>query len=255
VCLIVLAFRRHPELPLVVAGNRDEFHARPTQAAGWWADRPQVLGGRDLLAGGSWLALHRRGRFAAVTNYRDAQPKDGKLRSRGELVSGFLDSPLAPGKYLETIDGSCYAGFNLLVGDTGELAYMSNQGDSPRCLEPGVYGLANARLDSPCDKVRRSRERLERLVTSDMLNDTELMRILGDRNRAPLETVERTSLPIAKAHAASAPFIVMPEFGTRCSTLVTADRTGAWRFVERRFDAEGKRTGETTVSFCVAEDP
>lgn len=253
-CLIVLGYQRHPDLPLIVAANRDEFHARPTRPAGWWADRPEILGGRDLLAGGSWLAVHRRGRFAAVTNYRDVEPKHGKQRSRGELVTGFLDGRLTPLDYLGTIDGSHFDGFNLLVANSNELAYMSNQGDPPRRLDPGVYGLANARLDSPCDKVRRSKQRLGQLLDSDSINDTELMRLLADRDKAPLDEVDTSRLPIALAHATSAPFIVLPEFGTRCSTLVTANRSGAWRFFERRFDARGRNTGETSVSFSVTED-
>src|SRR5210317_1977072 len=90
VCLIVVAFKAHPEFPLIVAANRDEFHARPSQAADWWADQPNIVGGRDLLAGGTWLAAHRDGRFSAVTNYRDAEPKRGKLTSRGVLVTRYL---------------------------------------------------------------------------------------------------------------------------------------------------------------------
>jgi len=98
-CLVVVAFDTHPEFPLVVAGNRDEFHARPTQDADWWPDDTNIVGGRDLLAGGTWLAVHRNGRFATVTNYRDAEPKSGKLRSRGHLVTEFLQSGLSPIEY------------------------------------------------------------------------------------------------------------------------------------------------------------
>ena len=253
-CLIVLAHQRHPDFPLIVAGNRDEFHSRPTQAANWWPDRPDILGGRDLLAGGTWLALHRGGRFAAVTNYRDVEPKQGKLKSRGELVVGFLESAAAPLDYLQTIDGSSYDGFNLIVAGVDVLAYMSNQGDAPRCLGPGIYGLSNARLDSPCDKVRRSKKRLEHLLDSDGINDTELMRLLGDRDRGPREEIDATRLSFAVAHATSAPFIVMPEFGTRCSTLVTASRRGDWRFLERRFDPDGNSIGDTVMSFSATED-
>lgn len=253
-CLIVLAYRQHPDLPLIVAANRDEFHARPTQPAGWWADRPDLLGGRDLLAGGSWLALHRRGRFAAVTNYRDVEPKHGRLRSRGELVTGFLASLKTPTDYLAAIKGSRYDGFNLLVADADELAYLSNQGGAPQRLVPGVYGLANARLDSPCDKVRRSKERLQQLLDSDAVNDTELLRLLGDREKAPPDEIQSTRLPFATAHAASAPFIVLPEFGTRCSTLVTKDRSGHWHFLERRFDPQGRNAGDSVFSFRAAED-
>ncbi len=253
-CLIVLAHRSDSRFPLVVAANRDEFHERPTQPAGWWADEPDLLGGRDLLAGGSWLALHSEGRFAAVTNVRDAEPKRGNLKSRGNLVTGFLLSGLAPCDYLESIRGGEYNGFNLLVATIDELGYMSNQGDEPRLLPPGVYGLANARLDSPCDKVQRSKRRLAGLLEDDNVNDTSLMRLLGDRDKGPRSEVDASRLPFATAHATTAPFIVMPEFGTRCSTLVTADSNGAWRFFERRFDPSGKNAGESVSSFAAGED-
>ena len=253
-CLIVLAFRSDPQLPLVVAANRDEFHARPTQPAGWWPDQPDILGGRDLLAGGSWLALHRGGRFAAVTNFRDAEPKRGKLKSRGNLVTGFLQGGQAPGDYLESIRGSDYNGFNLFVATSGELGYMSNQGDAPQLLPPGVYGLANARLDSPCDKVQRSKQRLAGLLDAGNVNDTSLMRLLGDRDKGPRAEVDASRLPFTTAHATTAPFIVLPEFGTRCSTLVSADAKGSWRFLERRFDPAGRNAGESLFSFAAGED-
>ena len=252
-CLIVLAFRSDPQLPLVVAANRDEFHARPTQAAGWWPDQRDILGGRDLLAGGSWLALHRNGRFAAVTNFRDAEPKQGTFRSRGDLVAGFLQGDLSPGDYLDSIRGKDYNGFNLLVASVDELGYMSNQGGAPQLLPPGIYGLANARLDSPCDKVQRSKQRLADLIRNDDVNDTSLMRLLGDREKGPPGEVDASRLPFATAHATTAPFIVMPEFGTRCSTLVSADSKGTWRFLERRFDPAGVNAGESPFSFAAGK--
>ena len=254
-CLITLAHRCDPELPLIVAANRDEFHSRPTQPAGWWADRPDVLGGRDLLADGSWLAVHRQGRFAAVTNYRDAEPRHGEKLSRGELVTGFLDKLQSPLDYLDTIDGSRYDGFNLLVWADGELAYLSNQGDAPTRLAPGIYGLANARLDSTCDKVRRSKTRLRRLLDEGAISDATLLELLADRSMGPASEVDTSRLPLKTAQATTAPFIVLPEFGTRCSTLVTLSAAGQWRFRERRFDADGRSTGETTASFGAAEDP
>jgi len=248
-CLVVIAHDAHRDFPLIVAGNRDEFHGRPTRDAGWWPDAPDIAGGRDLLAGGTWLAVHRSGRFATVTNYRDAEPKQGKLRSRGHLVSDFLQSNVAPLDYLKSIDGAAYDGFNLLVADRSELAYLSNQGDEPRRLSSGVYGLSNARLDSPCDKVQRSKERLDQLLAEDRINTTELLRLLGDRDKGPLEEVSDSRLPYATAHAITAPFIVLPKFGTRCSTIVTANHDGGWHFLERRFDPEGNNTGESVLSF------
>ena len=118
-CLIVLSLAQHPDYPLILAANRDEFHARPTQAAGWWPDKPDMLGGRDLQAGGTWLAASRNGRFATVTNFGERRRPPPRGRTRGELVTGFLDGDLAPADYLDTIEGDAYAGFNLVVGDTG----------------------------------------------------------------------------------------------------------------------------------------
>lgn len=249
-CLVVMAFGVDPEYPLIVAGNRDEFHARPTRDANWWPDKPDVLGGRDLQAGGAWLGLHRSGRFATVTNFRDADQPSARLRSRGELVTNFLDSRLSPADYLQTIDGEAYAGFNLLVADATRLAYLSNRGAGLRELQPGIYGLSNATLDTPWEKVERSKSALAELIATNATNETELMRLLDDRKKGPASEVKSDRLPFATAHAITAPFIVMPEYGTRCSTVVRARPDGSWTFLERRFDAVGKRRGESryTVS-------
>ncbi len=248
-CLIALNFGQHPDLPLILAANRDEFHRRPSQDAHWWPDKPDVVGGRDLQAGGTWLALHRNGRFATVTNYRDARaPEPGHL-SRGHLVIGFLDSDLSPAEYLGTVEEGRYAGFNLLVGTRHQVAYLSNREDGTRSLAPGTYGLSNALLDGPWHKVERSKERLASLVARGAVTETELMRLMNDRNKAPAAAVETDHLDFRTAHAITAPFIVMPDYGTRCTTIVLADNDGNWRFTERRFDPTGRRTGEATFTF------
>ncbi len=252
-CLVVLSFGMSDEFPLVLAGNRDEFHARPTRDAAWWPDKPDVLGGRDLQAGGTWLALHRSGRFATVTNYRDAQHESGKLKSRGHLVTGFLESGESPLGYLQTIDGSDYAGFNLLVGDRKELAYLSNRGVDARRLEPGLYGLSNATLDAPWHKVERSKRSLQALLEDGRIDEAYLLQLLDDRDMAPASSVQSGRLPFATAHALTAPFIVLPDYGTRCSTTVVLDEKGQWRFCERRFDPSGAQLGESRVTFTAQE--
>lgn len=248
-CLLVVAIRSHPRLPLIVAGNRDEFHARPSREAHWWPDHPEVVGGRDLQAGGTWLAVSRSGRFAAVTNFRDAQHETGDLRSRGHLITDFLTGEQTPLDYLESIDGSLYAGFNLLVADRAAAAYLSNRGAPKRELAAGVYGLSNATLDEPWNKVTRSRRRLEALIADDAVDVTSLLRLLGDRDKAPAAEVEANDLPFPTAHALSAPFIVLPEYGTRCSTVLTFDDRDKARFVEKRFDEQGRVTGESRFDF------
>ncbi len=248
-CLVVLAIGQSTEFPLILAGNRDEFHRRPTMKTEWWPDKPDIVGGRDLQAGGTWLALHRNGRFATVTNYRDAEPVAAKFRSRGHLVTEFLENDQRPLAYLALIDGAAYAGFNLIVGDAGQVAYLSNRGGAPCELPAGLYGLSNALLDGPWDKIERSKRRLAALLDKGAVNETMLLRLLDDRQLGPIEEVESERLGFAKAHAMTAPFIVTPEYGTRCSTVVTADRLGRWQMTERRFDREGVASGESRFAF------
>lgn len=254
-CLVVLVFDPGSNYPLVVAANRDEFHARPSQDANWWPDDQDILGGRDLLAGGTWLAVNRNGRFATVTNYRDAVPKSGKLRSRGHLATEFLQGDLSPIDYLRTIDSAGYAGFSLLVTDGMSLAYLSNRDGEARLLTAGIYGLSNATLDTPWEKVERSKRRLGRLLQQDRINDTHLLRLLDDRHKGPTDEVRSNRLPFSTAHAITAPFIVTPDYGTRCSTIVRVDRAGQWHFLERRFNASGEASGDSGFSFSIAEDP
>src|SRR6266850_840247 len=157
-CLIVLAWRAHPKFPLIVAANRDEFHARKAAPAAFWRDQPQILGGRDLQAMGTWMAVSRTGRFAAVTNYRGAREPTA-AESRGALVTRFLDSTVPAGAYMAEVNGKAasYSGFNLLACDGAELWWTSNRDGAPRRLEPGYYALGNLLLDSP--EVASIRER------------------------------------------------------------------------------------------------
>ncbi len=248
-CLILIAFQTVAEHPLVIAGNRDEFHARPAQKADWWPDDSNLLGGRDLQAGGTWLAVHRSGKFAAVTNYRDSDSSKRGKRSRGHLVSEYLQGDLTPNEYLKTLQGDDFAGFNVLVSDGQTLAYLSNRSEISGELPPGVYGLSNASLDTPWEKVERSKNKLEGLIDAGAVNETSLLRVLGDQDKGPVDEVKPSRLPFATAHAITAPFIVLPEYGTRCSTVVLADQDGRWSLLERRFAADGSKNGESRYSF------
>lgn len=254
-CLVVLAFGVSDDCPVLLAANRDEFHARPSRGAHWWRDAGDILAGRDLQAGGTWLGVHRSGRFATVTNYRDADAPAHSVASRGRLVADFLAGRQTPLEYLQSIDTDAFAGFNLLVGDTGNIAYLSNRGGGLRELAPGIYGLSNATLDTPWEKVERSKSRLVRLLESQRLDDSALMDLLNDGDRGPASEVRDDRLPFDVAHAITAPFIVTPDYGTRCSTVVRAESAGRWHFLERRFGPEGHVTGESRYSFGGAEHP
>ena len=249
-CLVVIAYDAHPRYPLIVAANRDEFHARPAQKLHWWPATPDIVAGRDLQAGGTWLGMHRSGRFATVTNFRDAAPAKRGLSSRGSLVSGFLESELGIAAFLDSIDPDDFSGFNLLAWDGRELGYLSNRGNEGGQLEPGVYGLANAHLDAPWPKVSRTKAGLEALIETDEINTSRLLKLLDDRRRASVREVDTTTgLPFEKAHAYSAPFIVMPDYGTRCSTAVILDRAGNVQISEKRFNSDGSSSGQEDFRF------
>jgi uncharacterized protein with NRDE domain len=206
-----------------------------------------------LQGGGTWLGLHRNGRFATVTNYRDAEaPQVGRL-TRGKLVTDFLNRREDPLDYVQQIDGGRYAGFNLIVADTRRVAYLSNRDVGYSELAPGIYGLANATLDTAWPKVERAKNALDKLLTGGLVNETALLRLLGDRVRANARDIEVNGGSFERAHALSAPFIVMPDYGTRCSTVLTRNNEGQVRISETRFAADGISTGQTDFAYVIGK--
>lgn len=248
-CLLVFAWKAHPEYKLIVAANRDEFHARPSQDARWWADQPDILGGRDLQAGGTWLALSRSGRFASVTNYRENLAPRRGLRSRGEIVSHFVSGESDAMHYVTSLAGGQYAGVSVLASDGESICYRSNRGDDPQSLEPGVYGLSNASLDTPWPKLLRSRDALAKLIDTGRVNPTELYRLLADRTPVSNSEVDSGDMPFRQARALTAPFIVTEAYGTRCSTAVLQTTDGRLSFSERRFGPDGSASGDSAFNF------
>lgn len=250
-CLVVFAWQSHPRYRLILAGNRDEAHRRPTQDAHWWPDNESILAGRDLQAGGTWLAVGKTGRFATVTNFHEGQTGRAGRKSRGALVTGFVAASESAEVYGSAVAYDEYAGFSLLISDGDAMSYLSNRDDLEAKLDPGIYGLSNASLDTPWSKVVRARSTLESLIDSDSINETELMRILADRTTASVDDVQAGGLPFDIARALTAPFIVAPDYGTRSSSTVLWGKDGVIEFCERRFDPSGKTTGESRFRFQV----
>lgn len=251
-CVIFLAWRADERYPLVVAANRDEFFARPTEPARFWTDRPHILAGRDLQAGGTWLGVTRRGRFAALTNFRDPASVKPGAPSRGELVSRFLSEDQSPHDFLNWMDGigSTYNGFNLLFGDTRELCYYSNCGDAPRMLDPGIYGLSNHLLDTPWPKVAKGKSALANALAA--LPDTEpLFHLLLDDRLAEDEELPRTGVSIEWERLLSAAFVRSPDYGTRSSTVILRDMQGRFSFEERVFERGATESGRRAYEFPV----
>ena len=248
-CLILFAHRVSDSHPLVIAANRDEFHARPTAAAHRWPDQPGLLAGRDLQAGGTWMGLHSNGRFAAITNFRDPARTLAAPRSRGELTTRFLLGDSSAETYLAELAASAgdYAGFSLLLGESDQLWYFSNSGTappaSPRLLRPGIYGLSNALLDTPWPKVERGRQALSRVLEDDAPEHDRLATVVSDRQLASREQLELQGLSGEMDQMLSAQFIVNPTYGTRATTTCWRDGGGTYHWREQTIDANGEVAG------------
>jgi len=249
-CLILLAWRAHPRYPLVVAANRDEFFARPTAAADFWPDAPQVLAGRDLQGGGTWLGVTRSGRFAALTNYRDPAQVKAEAPSRGELVSGFLCGRGAPDDFRRRIESvaPAYNGFNLLFGTGRSLHYFSNCGEGGGELGSGIYGLSNHLLDTPWPKVANGKSALARALAA-LPDDAPLLALLRDDRIAPDDALPRTDVSLDWERLLSAAFVRSAGYGTRSSTVLLVDDAGNLNFDEATFDAQARQIDRRRFSF------
>lgn len=232
VCLIVLAHGVHPRFPLVFAANRDEFHDRPTEPAHFWTDAPDLLAGRDLRAGGTWLGITRAGRFAALTNYRDLHRPRRRGPSRGLLVRAALEGAI------DAATTGAYEGFNLLYGSIGSLRYHNNVQPTDMALSNGIHGLSNHFLDTPWPKVERAKDGMRRVLAGpeDLLL-TGLFELLADDATAADDRLPATGLPLDLERAVSSIFIRTEGYGTRCSTVILVDAAGHVRFEERSWPA------------------
>src|SRR5262245_52820704 len=237
-CLIVLALGASPRYPLIVAANRDEQHARATASAAWWREPPHVLGGRDLEAGGTWLALDRAGRFAAVTNIREPN-RPVAPRSRGSLIVDFFADRASAESYSARAagDGAGFGPFNLFLYDGRELMFASNRA-APARLGTGLHSFSNAPAGIEWPKTVGARAGVERLLS----------------HAAPIEPLfdllaERDESGSAEERYRRTHFVVGPVYGTRCSTVVLFDAAGRATFVERSFDAAGRPVADVRETF------
>jgi len=253
-CLILFAWKAHPRYPLVVAANRDEFHDRPTAAAGFWEDTPEILAGKDLQAGGTWLGINRNGRFAAISNYREPMFRTSPLEySRGHLVRDFLVGKSTPAACSEQLHarGIDYRGFNLLLGDPETLFYVSNRNTGPARVGAGSHGLSNHLLDTDWPKVHSGRARIDTLLEDERVDPGALLELLADQTIIPCTGLPANEMKSEPEEITKRIFIVSPVYGTRSSTVVVLDSEGEFTFVERQFDHGGNPIGTRSHSFRI----
>lgn len=252
-CLLALAWRCHPRYKLVLVANRDEFHQRPTALADWWQDEPSLLGGRDREAGGSWLAVNRTGRIALVTNYRESLQRSDYPVSRGALVASFAAGNAEPGGFADELAPAIgdYAGFNLLVCNRERLLYLCNRGEYRRELGPGIYALSNGRLDTPWPKVEITRDRFSAAIASDDVDIEALLSVVADSTPFGDNALPDTGIGYERERLLSAPFVISPTYGTRCSTAVLWSENDRVEFVERSFEPSGLAFANRRFEFAV----
>jgi uncharacterized protein with NRDE domain len=256
-CLLVLAWQAHPRYPLIVAANRDEFHDRPALPLAKWPsgkldESKPIYGGRDLRAGGTWLAVDNRRRFGVITNFREVQRPEPGSPSRGGLIPSYLSQDHGAGEFLAALkpESSRFAAFNLLLSDEQSLWYASNRIEGfARRLEPGLHGLSNQYLDTPWPKLLRVRRQFATWLEHSVASDTAaLFEILADRTRAGSDDeLPHSGLDTEWERTLSSPFVLDPRYGTRCSTIVMMETSGSMLIAERRFDPDGRATGETEL--------
>lgn len=253
-CLILFAGDAHPDYRLILVSNRDEFHARPAAPLHIWDDPPGLRGGRDMSAGGAWLAAGSDGRWGAVTNFRGPPESPSPPKSRGRLVVDFLQSAQSPADFIRGLVSRSerFAGYNLLLGDEHGIWWTSNRAQPANPIvkvEPGVHGLSNELLDTPWPKVVHGRKGLTELVDSDEVSSDALFRLIRIDTPAPDSELPSTDVPSDLERALSAAFVRTPEYGTRASTVLLISTDGATTMIERRFDPDGNLTDEHQLSW------
>lgn len=238
-CLIAFSYKQHSDYELIFIANRDENYNRPTRAARFWDESPEILAGKDLKAGGTWMGVNKQGAFSAITNYRDPSIKKINPPSRGYLVLNFLKGKANPELYLQQVDQKAdqYMGFSLLVGTVEQLGFYSNQEREIKLLDPGLYGLSNRLLNSPWPKVKRAKRGLRNIIERDKISIEALFDLLMDDREAPESDLPDTGIPKNIEKQVSPIFIKGENYGTRCSTVLLIDKAGMVTFVERRFKA------------------
>ncbi len=263
-CLILTSWQSHPDYPLVVLANRDEFYDRATDAMHWWDDHPHILAGRDRAdvqgEPGTWMGLSKLGRFAALTNVRAPSEKNPDAKTRGEISAQFLKARVSPEQFIQekATQFNRYNGFNLLMADVSvqnpSLLWLSNRvqmGKSlrhrkvmnPQALKPGVYGLSNGMLDSPWPKVQHRIGAFAQLLAMDtgqFKRAENYLGIMSDMTQAPDEYLPDTGVSYEWEKVLSSAFIRTPNYGTRATSLIRVRRDGQYEVVEKRFDANGE---------------
>lgn len=237
-CLISIAYQYHPKYKLILLANRDEFYQRPTREAHWWDENESVFGGKDLQAGGSWLAVSKNGKIGAITNFRNPSRIIKNKISRGQILSNYILSDISEKKYINELSdtGENFEGYNLLLGNQENLYHFSNINQKLTSITPGVYALSNHLLNTPWPKVEKAKKVMHKLIETGNVIDVEAaFKLFSDKQRAPDDQLPDTGIGLSYERYLSSVFIDIPQYGTRATTLLMIDNENKVYFEEREF--------------------
>ena len=243
-CILFFALDQHPDYPVIICANRDEFHQRPTKAMHFW-DSPNILAGKDLVAGGTWLGLTPQGRFSALTNYRQPTEFDTKKKSRGELVIHSLLKTDQEVNLLLSENSTHYNGFNLVYGQLDNLHYFDSVNKQCKKLPSGVHSLSNGALDDIWPKMAVGQNKLTSFITSHSKSNPKLVtdnlfNLMKDTQQASKEELPNTGISSQWEKLLSAIFIISPEYGTRTTTIIMQNKQGEITIEDRSYNTLGR---------------
>ena len=240
-CLIAFSYNSHPDYPLIFISNRDEFYNRRSASAHFWDDEKYLYGGKDLEEGGTWLGITSTGKLAALTNYRDPSHLKNNAPTRGHLVTDFLYGNLTPNDYLDNLipEADVYNGFNLLIYENQKMYYFSNYEGIIRQLNPGVYALSNALLDTPWPKVEKLKKNFKAMISLPF-QSLDFLKLLSDQDEAGDMQLPNTGLTYQQEKTLSSIFIRSTGYGTCCSSIVTVNNHNELIFTEKNYPVGGR---------------
>jgi uncharacterized protein with NRDE domain len=251
-CILFVAVNQHKDYPLVIAANRDEFFKRDTARSDFWTADTDILAGRDLQAGGTWMGINKQGYLASLTNVRDPLRIDPDAVTRGELVAEYLRQPSDNYATQLAQTKARYNGYNLLFGKWDTLAVYNNHLDQLQTLSTGYYGLSNASLNSPWPKINKGVGKLQEYCQDGHdINPDILFELLLDTRQAPDTELPKTGIPIDWERRLSSIFILGDEYGTRSSTVLKVDRQKNVHWYERTYNNQALCTASDTYHFTI----
>lgn len=246
-CILFFAIKQHPKYPVIICANRDEFHERPTKPMHWWP-KNELLAGKDLQAGGTWLGLNKQGRFSALTNFRQPDLIDKNKQSRGELVlQALAQQDDAMTKKLVESSGD-YNGFNLVFGQLNNLMCFDSVSQKQQVLASGFHSLCNGALDDIWPKMALGQANLASAIKDHSLDIEQLFTLMKSAQQAKTEHLPKTGVPLNWEQLLSSIFIISPEYGTRTTNIITLDNDDNIAIYDQSYNERGKCVNKQNFS-------